>query len=148
MTYALTIVNLQEAMEKDGCPVCRLGHKAAVQSIDAFLWENVNDPVVRKPINDAYGFCPEHTRMLVAVEMSNTGPVLGVNLIYELLARNVAHDLERDWSQRAATIPVLGRLFGRKDLRVLVPQSKCPICKVMEKSADRKSTRLNSSHRT
>jgi len=64
MAFSLTIVKLENALEMKGCPICRLEQEAAEESIDAFLWENVNDPVVRKPINDAYGFCPLHTQML------------------------------------------------------------------------------------
>ncbi len=95
MAFALTIVKLEDVLKKTGCPVCRVEHEAAAHSIDAFLWENANDPVVRRPINDAYGFCPEHTLVLVATELSNSGPVLGVNLIYEVLAKNVGQDLKR-----------------------------------------------------
>ena len=94
MAYVLSIVKLEESMKKSGCPVYRMEHEAAIHSIDSFLWENINDPGTRKPINDAYDFCLEHTRMLVAIEMSGSGPVLGVNMIYELLAKNVSLDLQ------------------------------------------------------
>jgi len=141
MAFALSIVKLQEALEKPGCPACRLEYDAAVSSIDSFLWENTNDPAVRKPINDAYGFCQQHTRMFVAKEMSTSGPVLGVNIIYALLAKNVVRDLQgihiRDSSggwdsflSRLGTTPAA----GRRHRKLLVPAGRCPICVLAEES--------------
>ncbi len=89
MAFALVLNKLDEALKKTGCSICRVEHEKAKHVIDTFLWENVTDPVVRKPINQAFGFCPKHTKMLAAVEMSTSGPVLGIHFIYELLAKNV-----------------------------------------------------------
>jgi hypothetical protein len=139
--FVLSIVKLEEAMKKSGCPVCRLEHEAAVQYIDSFLWENTNDPAARQPINDAYGFCPEHTRMLVAIEMSNTGPLLGVNIIYELLAKNVVQDLqniEKIEHKRRGIRAYLKkcRIYSNHFHKpmILKPDGQCPICDVMDKS--------------
>lgn len=135
MAFALSIVNLQEALKKPGCPVCRLEHEAAVQSVDAFLWENTNDASVRQPINDAYGFCPEHSRLLVAKEMMTSGPVLGVNIVYALLAKKVSQELQR--------VHEKPRLFWRRKVKrgstegnhwLLVPHADCPLCKLAAES--------------
>jgi hypothetical protein len=132
MAFALTINRLEEALRQPGCPVCRLGRAAAERAIDAFLWEHVTDPVSRQPIIDAYGFCPEHTRLLVAIEMMSSGPVLGVNIIYEQLARQVSRDLAGapvgsgvDWLHHLAA-----RLGWRKSAprRVLPARRGCPAC--------------------
>ncbi len=96
MAFALTLVHLEEALQKPGCPICRLGDEAARRSVDGFLWENVNDPESRRPLQEAYGFCPEHTRLLVATEMESSGVLLGVNLIYESLARQALRDLQKE----------------------------------------------------
>ncbi len=142
MAFALTIGKLEDVLEKTGCPVCRVEHDAAARSIDAFLWENANDPVVRRPINDAYGFCPEHTLMLVATEMSNSGPVLGVNLIYEVLAKNTGQDLKA--LSRKSKANRRGQSFlnkfglGRQhnwNQPVLKPKGRCPVCELVEESA-------------
>jgi hypothetical protein len=138
MAFALSIVKLQEALEKPGCPICRLEHEAAVRSIDTFLWENTNDPALRKPINDAYGFCPQHTQMFVAKEMMSSGPVLGVNIIYALLAKNVANDLKNVHVQESgaglgALMSKLGK-GGERKHTLLVPAGRCPICSLAEES--------------
>ena len=36
MTFALTIVKMEEAMKKSGCPVCRIEHDAALQTAVSF----------------------------------------------------------------------------------------------------------------
>jgi hypothetical protein len=139
MAFALSIVKLQEALEKPGCPACRLEHEAAMRSIDTFLWENTNDPALRKPINDAYGFCPQHTQMFVAKEMMSSGPVLGVNIIYALLAKNVAQDLRNVHIQESkgswnTLMNKLGKQAGEHKHTLLVPAGRCPICVLVEES--------------
>jgi hypothetical protein len=37
MTFALTIVEMEEAMKKSGCPVCRIEHDAALQTAVSFM---------------------------------------------------------------------------------------------------------------
>jgi hypothetical protein len=135
MAFALSIVKLEAALKKPGCPVCRMAHEAAEQSIDSFLWENTNDPRTRQPINDAYGFCPEHTRLLVAKERMTSGPVLGVNIIYGLLAKNVARELQA-LERAVGDAPALAaRLPLRKRKPVLEPKGRCPVCSLQEESA-------------
>ncbi|HMN59143.1 MAG TPA: DUF6062 family protein [Anaerolinea sp.] len=134
MAFALTISKLEEALRQPGCPVCRLGRDAASRAIDAFLWEHVTDPVSRQPIIDAYGFCGEHTRMLVAIEMASSGPVLGVNIIYEQLARKVSRDLgsvRPQGSPPGRLLHNLARRLGwkRAAVRPVMPaRGECPGC--------------------
>jgi hypothetical protein len=135
MAFALSIITLEEAMKKSGCPVCRLEHQVAIHAVDSFLWENTNDSAARKPINDAYGFCPEHTQLLVATELSNSGPALGVNMIYELLAKNVYNDL-KNFKRAEASRRFFNSLFRwfnpsvkqSPEQNVLPPKGICPIC--------------------
>ncbi len=135
MAFALTAVRIEEAMKQKGCPVCRLGVEAAEHSVDSFLWENVNDPVVRKPIIDAYGFCPEHTRLLVTMEMASSGPVLGVNMIYEQLGRLVGNELKQlSFGQRISLSikewwrQIINGDRAAADGNYLPPRGVCPVC--------------------
>jgi hypothetical protein len=134
MAFALTISKLEDALRQPGCPVCRLGKDAAARAIDAFLWEHVTDPVSRQPIIDAYGFCQEHTRMLVAIEMASSGPVLGVNIIYEQLVRQVSRDLGAARVQGDAPGRLLHSLAARLGWKsaarraVLPARRGCPAC--------------------
>lgn len=94
MAFAMAINNLVEAMSKPGCPACRTFRQASERALESFLWENVNEPDVRQGILDSYGFCPSHTRVMVAREVFTSSIPLGTNIIYEHLGRVVAKELK------------------------------------------------------
>ncbi len=130
MPFALTSVQLEAALKEPGCPICRLSEEAVQKSADGFLYENTMNPDWRKPIMEAHGFCPTHTKLMVAVEMSSSGPVLGINYIYEQLARQVADEL-------AAFEPGLKGL--RQKIAAWWPGKKenapvCPLCEFQAQS--------------
>jgi hypothetical protein len=134
MAFALSVLKLEDALKKPGCAICRIGFEASVQSINAYLWEKTLDPGTWATIKAAYGFCPEHTRMLVASELSNDGPALGVNMIYEQLGRVLGRDLkalqQREKVNRAGA--PLAKMLGmggrsRQDT-LLTPKGRCPAC--------------------
>lgn len=142
MAFALSIVVLEEALKKAGCPVCRMEHDAAIHSIDSFLWEFTNDPGARAPINDAYGFCLDHTQMLVSTDLSGSGSAVGVNFVYALLAKNISHDLQhlaRSEKSRRSFQGFLKRLNLAQNRAankpLLAPRGRCPICVQLDQSA-------------
>lgn len=132
MTFALTAVKIEEAMKEPGCLVCRMARQTAVRAVDSFLWEHVNDAEVRQNIIEAYGFCPEHTLRLVASEMTNSGLVLGINIIYEQLGRVVSRDLRRVALPKKLAGGLQKRLPRRS--RVLPPKRRCPVCELVEQA--------------
>lgn len=142
MAFALALNKLDEALKKTGCSICRVEHEKAKHVIDTFLWENVTDPVVRRPINQAYGFCPKHTKMLAAVEMSTSGPVLGIHFIYELLAKNVEGELKKAVTVKPHTNPIqklLAKLGIKQNGALfpgLKPKRRCPVCETVEQAGD------------
>ncbi len=142
MPFALSVAKIEEVLTQSGCPVCRLVHKEALHSIDVFLWENVTSPSARKPINDAYGFCPEHTQMFVASELANTGVPLGVNMVYEMLANNASQELhayEREDRALGWAIKLLQRVgLKRKPAsdNLLRSRGPCPICESSRQNAE------------
>lgn len=135
MAFALSIVKLEEAMKKPGCMICRTEQEAAIHALKSMLWESTTDFQHRELIKDAYGFCPEHTRMLVALELSNSGPVLGVNLIYESVVKKTLRELQDikpgrksgggflDWLRKLG-LPIPRRVKPG----VLTPKVACPAC--------------------
>jgi len=153
MAFALSIVKLEEAMKKPGCPICRIQHDDALKAVDTLLWELTNEPDIRVPINDAYGFCPPHAQLLVAREMMTSGPTLGVNIIYSLLNKKVIGELKK---VNAAAIPGKRMRQSAKALAdrvapesrllnklatngtsgtLLTPKGPCPLCKTADESA-------------
>jgi hypothetical protein len=140
MAFALAINHLIDAMEKPGCPICRLFREASERAVESFLWENVNDPQVRQGIIASYGFCGPHTRLMVARELFTSSVPVGANIIYEHLGRLVAGELSglRPSSrQGGSSISGLGaRLrawlkkagLGKFNAARLQPRGECPVC--------------------
>ncbi|MCL4561174.1 MAG: DUF6062 family protein [Chloroflexi bacterium] len=142
MAFALSITHLQDSLKKPGCPACRQYRETAEHAMESFLWENVNDPEARGEIMAAYGFCPEHTRLFVAAELSNSGIVLGVNIVYEHLGRLVSQELQ-DLAGHNWTPGGMGNLLASLGFKgkvsypatILMPKGQCPICETAEKGA-------------
>jgi len=131
MAFALALVKLDEVLKEPGCPVCRMSRRMAGRAMDVFLWENINVPEVRQPIIDAYGLCPEHTRLLAATEISTSGQVLGVNIIYSHLARVTAEELRKlDRGPGVTSVLVWFKSLFRPGEKhtILPPQRECPVC--------------------
>jgi hypothetical protein len=99
-----------------------------------FLWENVNEPNIRKEILASYGFCPTHTRLLVAKEFMESATVLGVNILYEHLARVTAIQLSSIRVKESTTSGIRSILGIRPENnhsdkpKILPPKGKCPVC--------------------
>jgi len=145
MAFALAINNLVDAMRKPGCPVCRIARQGAQRALESFLWENVNEPDVRQGILDSYGFCPPHTRVMVAQELYSSSLPLGTNIIYEHLGRVVAGELKglRPGSAAGAMNEaggglrkLLGRLGFAKSGGPLHPRGDCPACTAAANAAN------------
>jgi len=56
--------NLFDAFKEPGCPICFLLKKNIHKLMDDFLYESVNDPVLRKEIRSSQGFCNRHAWQL------------------------------------------------------------------------------------
>jgi hypothetical protein len=132
MAFVLTIVQIEEALKLPGCAVCRLREKAIHKSAEGFLYENTLNAAAREPVLKARGFCPEHTRLVAAIELSKDGSTLGINNIYEELARSVARELSGAAKPR-------GKATLSSRLKTAVKQPslpRCPLCKLGEESAE------------
>ncbi len=131
MAFALTIVQIEEALKQPGCAICSLSVNAVRKSADGFLYENALNPLVREPILKARGFCPEHTRLLAAIELSSDGSTLGINQIYGQLALAVTDELAAAVKPRRITALPAWLKTGHKSN----PLPPCPLCKLGEESA-------------
>jgi hypothetical protein len=131
MAFVLSVAKLVEAMKLKGCPVCRRAWQTSNETMEIFLWENVNDPRIRGEIIASYGFCNYHARLLVSRELSNSGVALGVNIIYEQLGRIVAGELDKA-APKPKTFGFFERLLSRGEQKekVLPPKDICPACKL------------------
>jgi len=72
-----TYFNFLEAL-KDGCPVCYVVKRIVHKAMDDFLYESVNDPILRDEIMEVRGFCNRH-----AWQLQKCGGGSGQASIYE-----------------------------------------------------------------
>lgn len=142
MAFALAVNNLLEAMRKPGCPICRIFRQASERALESFLWENVNEPDIRQGILDSYGFCPAHTRVMVARELFTSSLPLGTNIIYEHLGRVVADELKalRPGGLTGAVNNPLKDLlnragFSRGESLPMPARGPCPACQAGDNGA-------------
>jgi hypothetical protein len=136
MAFVLSVGKLVEAMKLPGCPVCRRAWQTSNDTMEIFLWENVNDPDIRGEIINAYGFCNYHTRLLASRELSNSGVALGVNIIYEQLGRVVRKELESltPGGKKSSSLSQLFTGKGGRAGRVLPAKDICPACKLTQQA--------------
>ncbi len=74
---------IDERMDKVGCPICYLTEKSVYDYIDSLFYENVNDPIERAEFMKGHGYCSRHLKM-IETHLS-THPqlgTLGVNILY------------------------------------------------------------------
>ncbi|MGD8624187.1 MAG: DUF6062 family protein [Anaerolineae bacterium] len=123
---------LQEALGQPGCPLCRLLADGADRLLDAVLWEMVNDPALRQELNQARGYCPRHTWLLV-----REGAALGVAILSRGVIQTLLRVLDENRAGGEADTGWQGfrRSRGRqpgKEREALVaalePQRPCPVC--------------------
>lgn len=81
--------DLEHALDKAGCAVCRLARAGVQRFFDGLLYENANDAVIRQRVANALGFCNRH-----AWQMRMQGGALGITLLYRDALRQWQHQLE------------------------------------------------------
>ncbi len=114
---------LLDALQAGGCPLCRLGQRAARRYIDTLNYEGVNDPGLRRSLRDAHGLCHRHAWEWTKLR----GGPLGVAIVY----RNLVKDLDG-----ALEEPVEGR--GRRPTAAqLAPIGRCPACRAGDEAVQR-----------
>ncbi|MBN1900188.1 hypothetical protein JW926_02530 [Candidatus Sumerlaeota bacterium] len=68
-----------EALQKaKRCPLCEMRDRSNHRYFENLLYENVNDPVIRKNLIRSGGFCARHARILLGF-----GDGLGVSILYQ-----------------------------------------------------------------
>jgi hypothetical protein len=114
---------LRDALQQPGCALCRLGGLAAERFLDSLLYEYVNDPPMRTTVVAAHGFCPNHSRALVAHH-----DALGTSILYKAILKHLRFEL--DGGTTAPHEGLMTRLRGSApalDAR-LEPHGPCPAC--------------------
>lgn len=132
--------NLVEALRDTGCPLCRLGDRAAGRLIEGVLYESVTDPDTRARLVAAHGFCPTHSERLVG---HHDG--LGSAIIY----RSILKHLEEELGALAGAGSLLGRLrerWGENPASQLDAHAPCPACAERERATERALSTFSAHH--
>lgn len=127
MGRTMSYYDLGEALNHQGCPVCRLTTRAIDRYLDGLIYERVNDPGLRSRIRLSRGFCQRHAWGLV-----RHGAALGV----AIMMRDVLHTLQKGLDRpRPRALSWAGRWMSRllrggrpKLCDDLAPEALCPAC--------------------
>jgi hypothetical protein len=124
---------LLEALQKGGCPVCRLARRAADSYLHALIYEGVTDVKVREELRNARGLCYRHGWRLA----KQRGAVLGTAIVYRDVVNTLVRSLE---AQENAGAGLFGRSQGGLS-RALAAAAECPACR-LEEDAERRTARI------
>jgi len=118
----ITFVKIQDALEKHGCPICRVSGEVTRRSLWTYLYERVDDPPSRRGLLASRGFCARHGWAL-----REQRDALGVAILYRHLLQELTRDISRATSVRPVRRPRGQSLAGtlRAALR---PTTECPAC--------------------
>jgi hypothetical protein len=107
--------NLLESFKQDGCPICILLQKTIDGYFESLLYENVNDPFVRKEIKNSFGYCKKHSIQIEKVA-ERSFQDFGLSIIIEDLANTLMHRYKD-----------LNKSVEKQDRRKQ-PSKVCPVC--------------------
>ncbi len=118
---------LRDALLAGGCPLCRLGGRAASRYIESALYEGMTVPETRERIRASQGLCRRHAWEMTGMRAS----VLGTAIVYRDVLKDLITALEGGGGGD-------GRLFGRRKASGLPePKLPGPACAVQHDEAQR-----------
>lgn len=130
------------------CPFCALRESSAIGFLSSFLYENVNEFQVSQQLCRSYGFCREHSLMLLEQTWTGEKNRLGIVIAYErILTRWIdiidGYDcVQVPLNRRLANIT--DRLMHSRKISLggymsskLQPGGPCPACECVNESDHR-----------
>lgn len=118
---------LLDALQADGCAICRLARQASDRYINALLYEGVVDVDLRQKLRDARGPCRVHAWRMA----HRRGSVLGTAIVYRDVINTLAKGLETPERQS------LWRSRQDTTIQRLVATAPCPACQLEEDATRR-----------
>ncbi len=113
----LLTAQLDDALDREGCPVCYLGRTAEYRYMDILLYECINDLGVRRTLQRSHGLCTFHTYRLL--EVGGYGIHAKLAILYRDLVNTMAQEVRQAPTRRP------GKLEMERD---------CPVCTALRQS--------------
>lgn len=106
MDLDFAAARLRSTLVESGCAICRLARDAEWRWAWGYLYEGVLDPELMARVETAFGFCPEHTLVLVRVsdEAHRSAPGRAIVLRHVVARISQALSGLRRRPQRAADL--------------------------------------------
>jgi hypothetical protein len=128
---------IRQAFQEPGCPVCRVLAGSADSYLDGVLWEMVTDRIVRAEINEARGYCQQHSWLLDRLGGALGTAILTRGIVKTLLDTLESHPVEEIPGSLFSTLR--GSLGQRQSpraagnlLRALEAERPCPLCTYLD----------------
>ncbi len=112
---------LADLLAAPGCPICRYRDETERRHVEQILSERVTDRTFRAELDVARGFCPLHTRALLATNRARIGGSLGAGILLGAILKVRLRELE------GATQAAPGRGRARRATEASRPPA-CPVC--------------------
>jgi len=131
-----TAFEVREALDGQGCPVCRLTLRAVDRFMAAIAYESVNDRPLRAELRASNGFCNPHAHRWLVVARS----VLGTAVIYKDVLTSALRELAGQSRERGQWGGMLRGFLGQGEIRSRSSSSSglaCPACRA-QRDAERR----------
>ncbi len=114
-------IELIETFGREECVICKLLKGTTEKYLENLLHEFTMDPVSRREIRQAYGYCAKHTAQLIEVT-KNTNQRLSASIVAGDLANYILKQCRSFLKSRIRT-----------GIDVFKKRDSCPICKYYSK---------------
>jgi len=118
---------LLETFDRDQCVICKLLKITVVKYLENLLHEFTMDPVSRREIREAFGYCEKHTAQLIEVT-KNTNQRLSASIVAEDLANHFLRQCRRFFKGGTGKSRTWKSGTGMV-IDVFKKRNSCPICK-------------------
>lgn len=112
---------LEEALQQQGCALCRISMRGVARTLEHLLYDMVNDPDVRAAVRGALGYCNRHAWQMREMR----GNALGLALLY----RDGVLELETQLSTVKPDARTRPDKLRSQAARAAKPRTMCPACK-------------------
>jgi len=118
---------VREALEQDGCPVCRLALRSVGRWLASVAYDQINDIELRTTLRSARGFCNVHAHRW----LREVRGVLGTAILYQDFLTAALRELDADGGQRG---PRWRAILGGP---ATADEAECPACGVQTEAEER-----------